>query len=132
MALALGHWNEVDYGWAEWPRAMDAWLAEAQQGAALDPGDAMAHVLLGVRLLYGSDFDGAAAEFAAAQDANQHDADVLALVAGHSNWLEASHRPLELMQRAARLDPSNAGTLPMVMPAAYYFLIAHDTHPELS
>jgi tetratricopeptide (TPR) repeat protein len=86
----------------------------------LDPGDAMAHVVLGGRLLYGSDFDGAAAEFAAAQGANHNDAHVLALVAGYSNWLEVSRRPLALLERATRLDPSNSGTLPMVMPV-YYF-----------
>src|SRR4030095_1071142 len=47
FALALGHWNEVDYGWAPFQSAMDEWLNEAQAAVALDPGDAMGHVALG-------------------------------------------------------------------------------------
>jgi TolB-like protein/class 3 adenylate cyclase/tetratricopeptide (TPR) repeat protein len=119
-ALALAHWIEVDYNWAPFQAAMDAWLNEAQQAVALDPGDAMAHVALGLRYGYANEFDRNAAEFDAALRANYNDPDALSLIGGQLPWLEPPGRAVELVERAQRLNPF-ASKISHMAKLAYYF-----------
>jgi TolB-like protein/DNA-binding SARP family transcriptional activator len=120
VALALGHWNEVDYGWAPFHSAMDAWLNEAQAAVALDPGDAMGHVALGMRYGYANEFDRSAAEFDTALRANFNDPDALGLIGGNLSWLEPPGRAVELVERAQRLNPY-ASKISHMSKLAYFY-----------
>ncbi len=120
VALAMAYWNQVDFSWAPFQQAMAAWLAEAQQAVALDPSDAMAHVVLGLRWLYANDWDVAAAEFEAALRANPNDPYALALIAGNSTFLEPPARLVGMIERAARLNPFDIGISHMAK-LVYFF-----------
>ncbi len=121
VALAMAYWNQVDYSWVPFPQAMAAWLAEAQQAVALDPSDAMAHVVLGLCWLYANDWDTAAAEFEAALRANPNDPYALALIAGNSTWLGwPSARLVGMIERATRLNPFDIGISHMAK-LVYFF-----------
>ncbi|MFO1046706.1 MAG: adenylate/guanylate cyclase domain-containing protein [Geminicoccaceae bacterium] len=107
IGLALGYWNQVDYGWAPFDQAMAQWLAAASRAVELDPGNALGHVALGMRYGYGNDFGRNLAEFEAALGANPNDVTALAFIAGNLPWLEPPGRALELIERATRLNPND-------------------------
>jgi TolB-like protein/DNA-binding SARP family transcriptional activator len=120
VALALGHWNEVDYGWAPFQPSMDAWLKEAQRAVELDPGDAMGHALLGLRYGYANDFARNLLEFNIALNANLNDPDALSMIGGQLAWVEPPGRAVALVERAQRLNPF-ASKISHMSKLAYYF-----------
>jgi TolB-like protein/class 3 adenylate cyclase len=85
---------------------LPAELAAAQRAVDLDPGDALAHSLLGWALGFQGNFAASEAEFETAMRLNPGDAEILA---AYSAWASAFGHPergLEAADRAVRLNPN--------------------------
>ena len=80
-------------------------MARREKAVELDPGDAYAHVILGLRYGYDDDFMRNLAEFNRALEINPNHADALSVIGGNLPWLETSGRAVDLVERAVRLNP---------------------------
>jgi TolB-like protein/class 3 adenylate cyclase/Tfp pilus assembly protein PilF len=121
VVLAQAYWNQYDYGWGDSKNALEQWRVAAQRAVELDPGDAMAHMILGLRFEFVNEYDGALREFNAALQANPNHSNALALIGGNLPWLEKSGRPVEFVERAMRLNPHNLPKIGHMSKLAYYF-----------
>ena len=75
---------------------MEDWLVAARRAVELDPGDALAHTVLGMRYGYANDFERNLAQFEAALSANPNDVSALNYIGGNLPWLEPPGRAVEL------------------------------------
>ncbi len=121
VQLALLFYNRIDNGWGDYASAMDQWLEAAKTATELDPNDAMAHTVLGLRYLFGLEFDRALQGFNAALDANPNHAIALAIIGDNLAWLEPPGRAVGLVERAMRLNPRNLAWVSHHSKVAYYF-----------
>lgn len=121
VQLALLYYNRIDNGWGDPSSAMDQWLEAAKTSAELDPEDAMAHTVLGLRYLFGLEFERLLQDFNAALDANPNHPIALAIIGDNLAWLEPPGRAVDLVERAKRLNPRNLAWVSHHSKVAYFF-----------
>ena len=81
-------------------------VAAAQRAVDLDPGDALAHSLLGWALGFQGNFAASEAEFETAMRLNPGDAEILAAYSAWASAFGYPERGLEAADRAVRLNPN--------------------------
>jgi class 3 adenylate cyclase/TolB-like protein len=103
--LAFIYHQQIDGGWAQSDNeAMARWLEAATTAVDLDPNYPYARLLLGRRYNYAGDQRGVA-ELERAAELAPGNSDVLAEVAVDLPWLGETGQAVELIERAARINP---------------------------
>lgn len=104
--LSLTHFNEWScVAWDRWDENERQAFAYAEQGARMDDGDHMTHLVLGRILLYRREFERAERHLARAESLNPNDADMLIQLALSDALLGFAERGIKRVPLALRLNP---------------------------
>lgn len=118
--LAIGHWAE-SVCWGQPGDANGAMaLSSARRAVEIDPGDAVAHMILGFIRLYDGALDEAEAEFDTALRLNPAQADTYAVLADKRVYEGRPDAALDCMAKALRLNPHPPDWYYWNLGLAYY------------